>query len=253
MLIRYQELETQILEIQRQIDALPCGELSCAINGDYYKWYQYIKPDTFYIPKDNRNLAKQLAKKKYLQALLSDLSHEKTAIQFYLNHHKSESKSQKLLLKSEYKSLLSDVFLPPSHDLSEWMSESYERNTNHPEHLIHKSSSGNLVRSKSESLIDMLLHINKIPFRYECALHLDNTTLYPDFTIRHPHTKAFYYWEHFGLMDNPSYAQNALSKIQLYISNGIIPGRNLITTYETTNHPLDFDVIEKIIKIHFSV
>lgn len=251
MTIKYQELETQILEIQRQIDTLPCGELSCAINGDYYKWYQYIKPDTFYIPKDNRNLAKQLAKKKYLQALLCDLSHEKTAIQFYLNHHKSELKSTKILLKSEYKNLLSDQFLPPSHDLSEWMSAPYERNTNHPEHLIHKSSSGNLVRSKSESLIDMLLHIYKIPFRYECALHLDNTTLYPDFTIRHPKTKAFYYWEHFGLMDNPSYAQNTYTKLHLYISNGIIPGRNLITTYETTNHPLDFDTIEKTLKLYF--
>ena len=35
------------------------------------------------------------------------------------------------------------------------------------------------------------------------------------------------------------------TKLHLYISNGIIPGRNLITTYETTNHPLDFDTIEK--------
>lgn len=251
MLIRYQQLETQIHEIEKQIDALPCGELSCATNGDYYKWYQYIKPDLIYIPKNNRTLAKQLAKKKYLRALLADLSHEKKAIRFFLDHHKSDLKAPKILLKPEYKKLLSDEFLPESQDLSEWMSASYERNTNHPEHLRHKSISGNLVRSKSESLIDMLLHINKIPFRYECALHLDNTTLYPDFTIRHPKTKAFYYWEHFGLMDNPSYSQNAYSKLQLYISNGIIPGRNLIITYETTSHPLDFDIIEKTLKLYF--
>ena len=52
-------------------------------------------------------------------------------------------------------------------------------------------------------------------------------------------------------MDNPSYSQNAYSKLQLYINNGILPGRNLITTYETTNHPLDFDTIEKTLKLYF--
>ena len=42
----------------------------------------------------------------------------------------------------------------------------------HPEHLICKSISGNMVRSKSEMMIDMLLFQHRIPFRYECALVL---------------------------------------------------------------------------------
>lgn len=252
MLTKYHQLETQILDIQKQIENLPDGELSCAVNGNYYKWYQYIKPDTIYIPKDNRTLAKQLAYKKYLRALLEDLSHEKIAIRFYLKHHKPDLKAPKILMKPEYQRLLSDEFQPLSHDMSEWMHAPYERNTSHPEHLLHKCISGNLVRSKSESIIDMLLHINKIPFRYECALHLDNTTLYPDFTIRHPQTEEFYYWEHFGLMDNPIYAQNSFSKLQLYISHGIVPGSNLITTFETSDNPLDFQTVERIINLYFT-
>ena len=43
---------------------------------------------------------------------------------------------------------------------------------------MHKGSSGNYVRSKSESMIDMVLYIHKIPFRYECALILGETTLF---------------------------------------------------------------------------
>ena len=131
------------------------------------------------------------------------------------------------------------------------MNTPYDCKQIHPEHLIHKSSSGNLVRSKSESIIDMLLYINKIPFRYECALSLGNITLYPDFTIRHPQTKEFYYWEHFGMMDNTIYTQNTFTKLQLYISHGIFPGTNLITTFETSNNPLDIQTVERIIKQNF--
>ena len=97
----------------------------------------------------------------------------------------------------------------------------------------------------------MLLYINKIPFRYECALHLGETTLFPDFTIRHPKTGNVYYWEHFGLMDNPAYSQNAYSKLQLYTSHGIIPSIQLITTYETKDNPLSTDIVEKIIAYYF--
>lgn len=131
------------------------------------------------------------------------------------------------------------------------MNSSYEHNPNFPENLIYKSSSGHLVRSKSESIIDMLLYTNKIPFRYESALHLGEITIFPDFTIRHPHTGARYYWEHFGLMDKPSYSQKAYSKMQLYTSHGIIPSVQLITTFESTQNPLSPDIVEKIITHYF--
>ena len=100
-------------------------------------------------------------------------------------------------------------------------------------------------------MIDTLLYLNKIPFRYECALHLGNTTIYPDFTILHPHTGKIYYWEHFGMMDDANYAKNTCFKLQTYTTHGIIPSINLITTYETKEHPLSSDFIEKIIQHYF--
>ena len=97
----------------------------------------------------------------------------------------------------------------------------------------------------------MALTQNNIPFRYECALQLGETTIYPDFTIRHPRTGETYYWEHFGMMDNPAYRKSASLKLQNYISNGIIPTIQLITTYETKEKQLDLDIIEKIVKEYF--
>lgn len=138
-----------------------------------------------------------------------------------------------------------------SKELSDWTFAPFEQSSKFPEQLVHKSPSGHFVRSKSEAMIDTLLYLKKLPFRYECALHLDNVTLYPDFTIRHPKSGKTFYWEHFGLMDDPNYSKNAYFKLQTYTSHGIIPSIHLITTYETKEHPLTSDFIEKILQYYF--
>ena len=98
----------------------------------------------------------------------------------------------------------------------------------------------------------MLLYQKKIPYRYEYQLQLGEHIVYPDFTLRHPSTGNFYYWEHFGQMDNPEYYTKACSKMQLYISHGYIPTINLITTFETQKHPLVPEDVNHIIEHYFT-
>lgn len=251
MLAESKNLEKQIQLLNSKIQSLPAGKLVCTRNGSRYKWYQSNGQEYSYIPKSNRKLAEQLAAKKYLTLLSEDLLHEKKAIEFYLRHHHRDTpQANQLLHMPEYKDLLSPFFSPLSQELLDWMNAPYEHNIKYPEQLIHKTISNHLVRSKSEAIIDTILHINHIPFRYECALNLGKTTLYPDFTIRHPLTGTQYYWEHFGLMDDLTYSKNAYSKLQLYTSIGIIPGIQLITTFETNENPLSIELVEKIVT-HF--
>ena len=91
----------------------------------------------------------------------------------------------------------------------------------------------------------------KIPFRYECALVIDGKIIYPDFVIRHPRTGEYFYWEHFGRMHKPDYAQDSFDKLKKYYKKGLVPGINLITTYESENHPLSMEMVEKIIEYYF--
>lgn len=183
---------------------------------------------------------------------LENFLQEKGALDAYLHLHDSNAeKSERLLASPGYQELLSSAFKPVSQEHLDWMNSPYDHNLKYPEQLTHKTSSGYLVRSKSEALIDMILHIYKVPFRYECALQLGDTIIYPDFTILHPHTGKIYYWEHFGLMDNQIYCKNACSKLQLYTSHGIIPTIQLITTYETKENPLSTETIENIVKTYF--
>ncbi|MGN0350832.1 MAG: ATPase [Roseburia sp.] len=253
MLTEHHRLEEQINSIHSELQALPNGKLIFSKNGSQYKWYQSDGHSKTYISKENRPLAEQLAKKKYLMRLSNNLLHEKRAIEFYLKHHNSDVKSEDQLLLNmpEYETLLAPYFSPLSEELNLWMNAPFEQNEKYPENRIHKTISGQYVRSKSESMIAILLSANHIPYRYECALYFDDTKLFPDFTIRHPKTGQFFYWEHFGLMDQPNYRKSASSKLQLYISNGIIPTLQLITTYETAASPLSTELVENVIKHYF--
>jgi len=245
-------LDEQIQTTHQQLSLLPKGNLICTRDGKYRKWYQSDGHNQTYIPKKNRKLAEQLALKKYLSCHIQDLANEKMALDFYLRHHKNKPlQTDTLLTDSEYQELLLPHFTPLSKELADWQNTSFPTNPKHLEQLSIKTSSGHYVRSKSEALIDMALFSHLIPFRYECELTLGTHILYPDFTIRHPKTGEIYYWEHFGLMDSPSYCQNVSFKLQQYSLNGIIPSIQLITTYETSTHPLDSDIIEKIIDHYF--
>lgn len=249
----YKRLEHQIKFLETQIKTLPKGALICAKNGNYFKWYKRDGTKLSYLKKKNLKLAEELALKKYYSLQLQDLLHEKIAINMYLKHHQQNvNKASRLLSDtSGYLALLTNHFTDYSKELKEWVNAPYEKNNKYPEQLIHKSISGNIVRSKSEALIDMALYQNQIPYRYENPLILNDITIYPDFTLRHPKTGQLLYWEHFGMMDNPNYSKNACNKLQLYSSNGLIPSFHVITTFESEECPLTSVLIGKIIEYYF--
>lgn len=251
MCFESQRLEKQMKRLESQILELPKGKLICARNKNHWKWYYSDGHNSVYIPKKKQKFAEQLAKKKYLSLLHEDMRLEKAAIDCYLRHHKQSKAEDLLLNEPEYQKLLSPSFQPLSQELNDWINAPYETSKKYLEHKIFKTSSGTMVRSKSEVLIDMALYTHGIPYRYECELNLGNLIIYPDFTIKHPKTGKIYYWEHFGRMDDENYARNAADKLKRYIENGIIPNINLIITFETKECPLDYETIEKIINEYF--
>lgn len=242
-----QRLDELIKSLQAQLKTFPDGDFYCTRNRKYYKWYHSLNGKSRYIKKEDHSLAEQLAIKKFLLLQLDDCLHEKEAIEFYLQHHVPAKAEQLLTQNSEYQKLLSPYFKPMSQELEEWSKSTFTQNTNYPESKIHQAPSGNIVRSKSEVLIDLALYTNHIPFRYECELQLGETIIYPDFTVRNPRTGKLYYWEHFGRMDDPGYAKNTTLKLNTYISHNIIPDIDLITTYETKDCPLSLIIIDNVI------
>lgn len=251
MLAEQQRIQKEKERIQKQIFKLPVGNIFCFQNGSSVKWYKKDGKQRQYLPKSKRKYAEQLAVKKYLLLRMKELIQEERAVISYLSHHRESASEQMLKPGDPYAELLAPYFQPESSDLQSWMESPYEQNKKYPEQKIYGTSAGIHVRSKSESMIVYLLHDYKIPFRYESELELGQVTVYPDFTIRHPKTGKLFLWEHLGLMGDPTYRRNALSKLQLYMEHGWVPSVNLILTYETKEYPLDMAYVEGLIKEYF--
>lgn len=132
-----------------------------------------------------------------------------------------------------------------------WASELYEKNTAFPEKRIHWSEGGLATRSKAEADIATMLERRELLFRYEPVLHFENKAVSPDFCIVHPFNRKLVYWEHFGKIDDPDYAEETMDKLRRYAENGYFLGDNLIMTWESKVNPLTFQHINERIRTYF--
>ena len=252
LLVKQKEiLLHEIALMENYIEHAPAGLLKCYKIHGHIKWYieqtdELQNKTRKYLPKKERQLAEELALKSYYLHVLPEKRNELKNIERYLKNTKPIKSDCFIQSTSNYYELLKPSLNLPNLDCAE-----YQKNTNHPEGLIVKTRKGEYVRSKSEAFIADTLFELKISYKYECAFHVNDITLYPDFTIIHPSTNKIFIWEHFGLMDNPSYVRNSLGKIPLFISESYMPGNNLIITYESKNMPLSFTHVRNLISMYF--
>ncbi len=248
----YEIQKAKAESLSEQIHKAPNGMLSVNASLEKAKWY-YCEDGgrRRYLPKSEINLAQALAVKKYMQ-LEQDLAKNRAeAAAAYIRkiNTQKEAALAEFLSNPVYSELLWDTkigILPKQ--LRQWQDADYRRNDYCADQLKYKVNASLTVRSKSEVLIARSLDAAGIPFRYECALELRDTIIYPDFTLRHPKTGITVYWEHFGLADDRGYIENTQKKLCMYLQNGYIPTINLITTWETREAPLDLIIVEQIVR-----
>jgi len=205
-----------------------------------------------YLSGNNTETIKALAQKRYYENLTT-ASHE---------NQKVFDKCIKVLETHTLQSIeevfdsLPDVIKPYVTPLEE-TNEGYARywqNTKYVTKNIDQNSPyitlrKEIVRSKSEVLIADRLYNAGIPYHYEKPHRIGkNQTWYPDFSILNKRTRTEFIWEHFGLVENPDYCSQMIMKLEEYSKNGYFIGKNLITTYESSQHSLSTEYIDRIIK-----
>lgn len=242
-------LEKIILDIEKKLNTYPAGRLRIIKNNnnDQYYWLME-KGDTngIYISKKDIITANELAQKDYDKKALKLATGELKKIDSYLLYYQNyriedlyESYTQ------SRKKLISPVVTPRDQFVANWSSTVYEPLPFEDSSYSFYSASGIHVRSKAEVIIaDMLEHYS-IPYKYEYPLYLDGlNTVRPDFTCLNVSKRKEYIWEHFGMMDNQSYANKNIKKISVYEQNGYMAGDNMILTFESSQVPLDSRVIK---------
>ena len=179
ILKRKKVLENQIQQLKQKLAQYPAGHMICVRNGKYIKNIHVHDGIQTNIPKKNINLVKELAEKKYFSAHLEDLLNEQSAVNTFLEHYQPyPSKTQQLMNHPIYQKVITSSMTPLSDELEKWAKDSYEKNPAYPEQLRHSCLSGQKVQSKSEVMIAQALFLHQIPFRYECALKLNDLTFF---------------------------------------------------------------------------
>lgn len=231
------------------------GNLEIKKSNNSYQYYQsYTDPITKkkkrkYIKKDQIELAKKLAQKAYDDKVLQVSQKRLRQIDDFLKDF-AENELEQIYedLSPARKTLVKPVIEPYTSLISRWMAKKNFIEDYYSENLKHRTDRGELVRSKTEKILADKFFKLGISYKYEQALHLkNNILLYPDFTFIHKRTRKLIYWEHFGLMDDPQYLHKNLNKIQLYAQNGIIVGKNLIITHESSSSVLTDEYVNTLI------
>ena len=249
------ELETRIKELQKNISLAPKGQLVTKnVNGALRLIRRIPNNQDEYLGHNKLDLIRALAQKKYDAQTLKVLLKDKTKFERLLIDFKNPKRSTIEQLWEKFPSHLKKYITqePLSDDgfIQNWNKKenTFKKNTNR--NLQIYSLRGEKVESKSEALIaDRLLNAN-IPYHYELELFLDHgeILLHPDFTVLNPKTLKTFYWEHLGKVDDEEYSFKAKKRIELYARNGIIQGKNLIISFETSKSPLNTIYVDLLIK-----
>ena len=260
-------LITKRAAVEKQLLNYPEGTLK--VRRQWKKEKEYT---TFYLEmpqkpgdvrRERKNISKDadrlrvMARKEYLQTALERLEGNIIALQEILGNFEDTSTEgilsgldpaiQKEIVFQKQKEYLLPDDPAEAKALLEWIREPYPKNPNYSQYLKHRTSTGELVRTKSEALIYEKLKEYKLAYRYENQLMAGNTAIYPDFTIRRTDGKIFY-WEHAGRCDLQSYRDDLIWKIRAYESIGIGQWDNLIISFDVEDGRIDMREVESQIK-----
>lgn len=241
----------------------PEGSLRIAKNNNTDQYYWRTDPkDTKgkYIRKSEEKLIKSLAQKDYAKKILAvltpTLSKKKEFLDFQAMDVRGELQAVYEKFSPARKKLITPYLDTEEESIKKW---EYEKNLKKEQvGKVGKfaeisteiyTEKGEAVRSKSEKILADKFYMLNIPYVYEVPLYVnDYGYVKPDFTVLNRRTRREFYWEHLGMMDDGSYCETAIKKIEAFEKNGIFPGKNLILTYEAKEHPLNMKIVELMIR-----
>ncbi len=256
---RLAELNIIKSQIENELSKYPPGIIqvcSSKRNGNqFYLRASAQDKNGKYMSKKNPAKISTYLQKAYDERILKLAEQEARFIKEFIDN----SAEFPQLIKSSYSAKCREIksYLDPvdqsDEDFAEqWLSEAYNIKPISENAPIYITENNEQVRSKSELNIANMLKKYGVPYKYECPLRLKSgQTIYPDFTVLNVSQRKIMYWEHRGMMDDRDYAKHAITRCYEYTQSGIMLGRNLIITEETSAQPLGTDVIKAVIKAYF--
>lgn len=240
-------------EAEKHLEGAPQGSLNIATHKGRVQNYQYdcVTGERRYIKKSESELIRKLAQKEYEKSILTNICSKLYFLEKLIKAYSTAYKDIYDNLDDYRKSIVIPVVSSDEEFVADWYN-SHPGNRNKYElksEII--TERGEYVRSKSEKITADIFYKRHIPYIYESEFRLNNGhCIYPDFMLLNIRTRKTFLYEHFGMMDNPEYAENAVKKLNQYEREGLIIGDNLLVTMETSKNPISTRHIEQLIETH---
>ncbi len=245
-------------ELSKRLEKYPPGKIhTIKANGgvQYYLREGGKEKSGKYISKHNQKVIKLFLQKKYDEKMYRILCMEKTRLDALLQNTKDVAKMTRTIYSNEHpdiKKQIMPIDISDEEYAEEWMSLAYKGKEIDERAPFFLTDRNERVRSKSELNIANELNKHGIPYKYECPLVLaGGRIIYPDFTVLNVKKRKVYYWEHRGMMDDREYARHAVQRVKQMAKEGVVTGKNLIITEETSTNPLGTDEIIETIETWF--
>lgn len=256
------QLQKIIEEAKRRLTNAPKGHLRISKKRrgvEYY--YKEIAEDSNqvekkrsnngrYIRKEEHELAEMIAQRDYDSCIVKYAEERVNAIEKFLEQYGETSLKDVYQKTNPYRQkLICPVILSDEEYIKQWQAVAYKGKAFEDEENEIITERGERVRSKSEKIIADKLYALGIPYRYEYPLMLaGNVRVYPDFTILKMPEREEVYLEHFGMMDNVDYVENAMYKLNTYEKNKLYLGVNLFITRESSRSPLNTRALDGMLR-----
>ena len=247
-------LQKTIRQCRQWLEKAPRGKLrvSCSRGSVYFYHNRKIKgkDEIRLSEKEDSQLIQKLARKDYYRMIIPVAEEELKSIEHLLSLEENQSLANVFYtLHPARRKLVSPVEETREDALRKWIDIPTPPTEPRKGSYYIPTERGEYVRSKNEYLIANALFHAGIPYKYEFPYTaINDVVLHPDFYVKNINTGQEFYWEHFGMMDNPDYVMKSfLYKINLYQADGIILGKNLIATFSGGKCELDPDTIASMI------
>ena len=233
------------------------------VNGNYYyqkKRTTHGDTSSCYLGKANSDKVRE-AKNEQLRAALADaLAFNRDLMLDFIDKYRPyDLHSLECYISPCLKNVKSDfIFDECIRELWDWADEDYPRNTMpFPKQEIY-AEDGTRVRSKGECLwLNEFIH-QWVPQRYDSLMEFRNPRpgflglgkfiiKSPDFHVRCLDRSEILV-EHLGYLADDKYANDLKEKLEIYIYNDFIPGKNLFLLSDDKYGGTDSQVIHDIVQ-----
>ena len=253
---RKEYLENLIKAKEKSLESAPAGRLRTSSAHGSTSFYCLKGPkDTSgkYLPKKDMQFIRALAQKDYDRKILKSGKAELETIDILINLQDKSVEDVYESLSLTRQTLINPIKLPDSEYIAHWLeSKKCEPMGFGEADPVILTAEGYRVRSKSEQLWADLMEDAGVPHVFEPQIYLEgHGWIRPDFAGLNVRKRKEIVIEHFGMMDDPAYAEKNVDKLHDYERNGFVLGDDLLITMETKKFVPERKSIEELIKRHF--